>query len=85
MALRASPMKLLRSESSFENFDPIFLGMPSDDVKNFLNPTCAEGAKLAIFPVGILILNDQLYFAFTDIFSPSVFFELRAARKKYLN
>ena len=42
--------------------------MPSDDVKNYLSPTCAEGTKLAMFPVGTLILNDQLYLEFGDIY-----------------
>ena len=42
--------------------------MPSGDVKNCLSPTCAEGTKLAMLPTGTLILNDQLYLEFADIY-----------------
>ena len=42
--------------------------MPSGDVKNCLSPTCAEGTKLAMLPVGTLILNVQLHLEFADIY-----------------
>ena len=56
--------------------------MPSDDVKNYLSPTCAEGTKLAIFLVTTLGLNDQLLFAFANICCLSLFSELCAASEE---
>ena len=47
--------------------------MPSVDVKNFFSTTYVEGTKLAMLLVGTLILNDQLYLEFADIYIYMIF------------
>ena len=79
-------MKLVRNESFFKYFAHKFSSVCRVMMcKNYLSLTCAEGMKLAIFPVRTLGLNDQLLFALADMFCLSVFSELCATRKKYLN